>query len=395
MSIRITTNGLFRSYRSNLQTSTRNLSDAMKKVETGRQFTSYAEDPATATQAFQLRRSMWRTENQITNSNYVISKVQTAWDAMDKIVDGNDNTPGLDGIASSLAVLNDPSGGSRKSLGSDLISTSEAITQVMNSRFGDTYVFSGNDGLTVPFTWDGDKLLYRGLDVSNPLLVNDANGVITLEEKKQAEDFTSEDGTLDEEAYAAYEQQYSEAEQLLAMSRSSSTYNEGTFVDVGLGMREEDGALVEATAFNSSLSGIDMLGFGVDEDGEPVNLAVIMRKLGVLANNCDPDTGDYSDDSETNAELKDYACDLAGRLQLAIDRVSEKHVELDGQASYLQTNLSQLESTSLTLNEQIVDLEDVDAADAITEMMYAQYCYNAALKIGTDILSESLIDYMS
>ena len=33
-------------------------------------------------------------------------------------------------------------------------------------------------------------------------------------------------------------------------------------------------------------------------------------------------------------------------------------------------------------------------AEAITNMVWAQYCYNAALKIGTNILSESLIDYM-
>ena len=47
------------------------------------------------------------------------------------------------------------------------------------------------------------------------------------------------------------------------------------------------------------------------------------------------------------------------------------------------------------LNEQILEIEQVDMADAITEFSWAQYCYNAALKVGNSILSQSLIDYMS
>ena len=37
----------------------------------------------------------------------------------------------------------------------------------------------------------------------------------------------------------------------------------------------------------------------------------------------------------------------------------------------------------------------MDLADAITEMMWAQYSYNAALRIGNQILSQSLIDYLN
>ena len=34
-------------------------------------------------------------------------------------------------------------------------------------------------------------------------------------------------------------------------------------------------------------------------------------------------------------------------------------------------------------------------ADAITGLSWQQYCYNAALKIGNQLLSQSLIDYMN
>ena len=47
------------------------------------------------------------------------------------------------------------------------------------------------------------------------------------------------------------------------------------------------------------------------------------------------------------------------------------------------------------MKEQIHDLEDMDEAEAISSFIWAQYCYNAALKVGNSVLSESLMDYMS
>ena len=45
---RITTGGLMYGYKAHLQGSYKKLADAMEKVETGRNFNSYAEDPAAA-----------------------------------------------------------------------------------------------------------------------------------------------------------------------------------------------------------------------------------------------------------------------------------------------------------------------------------------------------------
>ena len=47
------------------------------------------------------------------------------------------------------------------------------------------------------------------------------------------------------------------------------------------------------------------------------------------------------------------------------------------------------------LQERYAALEDVDMADALTSFVWAQYCYNAALKVGNNVLSESLMDYLN
>ncbi|NCC66758.1 MAG: hypothetical protein EOM14_01000 [Clostridia bacterium] len=345
MSMRITTNGTIYSYKSNLMRSYNTLNDASEKVLTQRNFNSYAEDPAAASQAFQLRRSMWRTEAQLTNSNTVTNKFDTAWSAINDISSdiGNDLAS-----VSALSAISDGSASGRNALGQTLTSAADAVLQSMNVKYGDEFIFAGADGLNVPFSWDDDgNLLYRGLSV----------------------DASSGDN------YDALQ----------------SMAKETTYVDLGLGLSETSGGeLITTSAFNSALSGIDFLGYGTDSDGDPKNIVSIMKKLGDIFSNCDTSTGEYASDED-----KEIANRLTGKLETALSNLTVKQTELDVQSSSLETNTTRLESLSDTLNEQIVSIEQIDPADAITALSWAQYCYNAALKIGNSILSQSLLDYMN
>ena len=86
---------------------------------------------------------------------------------------------------------------------------------------------------------------------------------------------------------------------------------------------------------------------------------------------------------------------MIDKLQTALGKVSLTHVELDADVAFLKSNKDRLKELDDTLNNQIVGVEDMDPADAITSLMWAQYSYNAALKIGNGILSQSLLDYLS
>ena len=93
--------------------------------------------------------------------------------------------------------------------------------------------------------------------------------------------------------------------------------------------------------------------------------------------------------------MQERASVLTKKVREGISHMIEQHTQLSAKVDYLNSNVEQLEATKDQLNEQILDIEQIDAADAITQMSWAQYCYNAALRIGTNILSQSLIDYMS
>ncbi|MPN51936.1 hypothetical protein SDC9_199587 [bioreactor metagenome] len=164
---------------------------------------------------------------------------------------------------------------------------------------------------------------------------------------------------------------------------------ETAYVDVGSGLTEKDGTLVSSSAFNTAISGIGYLGYGVDEDGDPKSIVSIMNQLSQIFSRCDADSGDYaSTQDQEDAER------LTGKMEDALDTLTNNWTELDGKSSYLESNATRLTSMSDDLNEQILGIEQADLADAITDFSWAQYCYNAALKVGNSILSQSLIDYM-
>ena len=470
---RITTNGMFRGYRSNLMKNNKKLHDTITDVQTQRKFNTYAEDPAAASQAWRLRRSFWRTSDQIDNNQYVISKYESAYAAMDAIIDGNTENPGLDGLLSTIEGISDTSGSTRVALGHQLLSTAESVVSMLNTKYGEDYVFAGADGANIPYEWKGDNLFYRGVNVNlkepyelsafgfddatldaynltSPALdgYNAAAGKtdvekatlekpLTMDEFKNSAFYATAAGATDDDKYAAYKAEYlqrnqddangyvklretadpeaafaeaaaldkklsslkSFAEEYIAENGVSS-YADGlkqyqklrdmaeetTYLDIGLGMKEdENGEFVDGSAFNSAISGLGFAGFGKDK-----NLAVLLHELGTIFTNADAETGDYK--GENDSERAD---ELLGKIREAIRNAQGEHVKLSADATYLKSNLKQLDTNKALLNEQIMDTESMDAAEAITEMTWAQYCYNAALRIGSNLLSQSLIDYLS
>lgn len=433
---RITTGGLMYSYKAQLQGSYKNLADAMEKVETHRQFNSYAEDPAAAAKAFQTRRSQWRTDDQLRNNESVLAGVEQAMSCLDKVKNDLAEILGEDGT---LRGLNSPTGAGRQALGQTILTAAEAAVQNMNTRYGDTFIFAGADGLNVPLTWgDNGELLYRGVPVDGicPASIDNADVAAKVDTTAVADsvDTQAVADSLDTQAIAdsialdpidpAYAQAYQDAYDAAYKEAYDAAYkeaydkayeeayagiykeaqeqnmgyledmvNEKTYVDLGLGMKEDtEGNAIGASMYNSALNALNFLDYGVDADGDPKNIVSLMKEIGELLKATDPDTGDYSNEAgKTEADLNR----LCGKLRDSIDRMNIEYVELDTQGTFLNTNDKRLTDLADELEAQRSSLEDIDPVEAITCMMYAQYCYNAALQIGNSVLNKTLIDYMN
>jgi flagellin-like hook-associated protein FlgL len=447
--IRVTTNGVLNTYRSNLNTSATNLNQSRNTVLTQRNFNSYGEDPAAATQAFQLRRAWHRTSAQYTVSQSTIRKFNTAWQALSSVEEALDTKASNSSLSAVLAGANDPTAAGRNALGVELDQLADNIVQTMNTKYGDNFIFSGADGETVPFTWqtnaDGtSSLLYRGHDVSAAATVStNATATLTVDiatytdpaalgaaqvdgvPLSQLFDAVDDNGNAvdwtDATAFAANAQitltaktagpmegnQWADLNALTGVTVAADAADgtteanpeyenltamagEKNFVDIGLGLQEDgNGNLIESSAFNDALQGINYLGYGVDEDGDSKNIACIVKEMGRLLKNCD-DNGNWASDEDASNYSR-----LLDKFQAASAELKSNYVQMDAKATFLNQNDTQLKNTADTLNEQFLEIEQCDLADAITSFSWAQYCYNAALKVGNSILSQSLIDYMS
>ncbi len=486
MGFRITTNMMMNTYRYNLQNNTSKLSDAIEKVQTKRNFNSYAEDPAAATQAFRLRRDYYQTTNQIANNKDVYSKFNVAHQNVQGMLDDLINP--MDKI-SIIRGTNGTAGESRQALAQVLRESAESMIQGFNQQLGDHFIFAGNDGLRAPFEWKGEDLYYRGINVNaggkekptaaEPTWLSDwenalkgglADGSVSSDAYDQGMEWikyyrhetdTVPDSTVDpetslrnlagagldakgEEWIKYYTHKMDEKpvadEPAWATSGTPPTDKYGVptdmpaasddpveqgwidyykdqgdyaklkemadeemYIDLGMGAQEEGANNpVRGTYFNSALSGLNYTDFGVDADGDPKNFAILLRQMADVFDTWDEDTQSYNPEIAKNSaagltsdELAAKAYRLMDKLKAAQETLTADHVELNARANYLQANQERLELQATEQNMEILDVEQVDLADAITSLSWEQMCYNAALKIGTQMLSQSLIDYMN
>ena len=519
MGMRVTTGMAMNTYRYNLQLSTSNKTNSMNKVLSHRQFDSFSANPSSALQAWRVRRAMADNASYQKNNNDTYSRFSIASATMGLIKTELEKA----GTEADIRGSSDSTASARIELGKILKDTGDSVIQAMNSaKYGDHFVFSGDDEMNAPFSWDGDKLLYRGVNVNAGLVANpadpknipswakdedgnvvglrqeadlpagmpessedageqawidyykadkaaledgtarptipaapapdwakDENGnQITLElenkvpegmptsstndvEQAWIDYFTDQKKAADDPNYTAVypkpsdppgaawgePDKYGVPEKAKDVDETHDAYNRawaayyldqadvqrleklnGAYenVDLGMGLQEdENGKLIDGTAFDRSLPGIQMLGYGIDQDGDPKNIVMIMRRLGEIFSGCDSETGVFSKNEEENKALREEADRLMNKLKDATKNTNRAYTDIDTKAHYLKENQSRLKMQGDYLQEERANLEDVDLADAITEFSWDYYCYSAALKVGTQLLSQSLIDYMN
>lgn len=366
--IRVTTNGTLYNYKSNFNQTANQLNNAMLKLMSGRNFDSYAANPAGATRAFQIHSSINATNAQYDNNQTVLSKFETAWSSIQGILDGYDGLV-KDARVPALSGLNGTNLDNLNTQGQIIRETAEGIIQSLNGKYGDDFMFAGADSQNAPFAIETDAatglqyVTYRGVRIDDPNTL----GVLHPDQ-------TAYPGMTNQEVLDMWDQEHQ-------------------YVDIGLGFELDANGVIPSTAFDSAISGIELTGYGVDpSDGEddPLNLVSIMLRLADVFESYDEETGAW----DPNVGDYEDAQRLLGKMDAAREAMTDQWTELDTQAKFLNTNQTQLEDSFDALNMELTNLEDVDTADAILELSWAQVCYNAALQVGANVIPQSLMDYL-
>lgn len=324
---------IMRNYQNNLTSSLGALEQRRQQVESGRRFTNSYEDPSASAMGAVLERKYMRTQDYINNA----SKAQKWQDTQEDVVNQlSDMTKTVIGEYSPQA-LNDPTGAEgRSAIAQALRELQKSMVYALNTKYGDAYVMAGSDGSNPPFelSADGKTLTYRGLDVN-------------LSENKDA---------------------------LEAMSK------EHAYVDLGFGMTFNGDEIVPSSAFDSALPGISLVGFG-EENGQSKNLITLMGQMA--------DELEKSDFSHENYNK------LWNQYKDGATSVQNAYTKLGTKSQLLETTINRLETQSISIVEQYDAYVNIESAEAITNYSWASYAYNTALKVGTSILSQSLLDFMN
>lgn len=333
--MRVTTNMVMRNYQNHLYDTMGGLESSRKQVETQRRFSSSYEDPSSAARAAVLERRYARNADYQDNVLNTMKWQDTQEDAVMEI---NDIASKISKEYSVSAVTDTAGETGRDTYAKGLRSLQNTMVQILNTKYGDSFVLGGNGGNDeAPFSLseDGKTLLYRGVDVNDP---------------------ASEDV-------------------LKTLS------GEQAFVDLGFGMSyDKNGDMVASSAFNYSIPGINVVGFGQTEDQTPKNLIVL---AGQMADVLEADTFD-----------RDAYEKLWDQFQEGTENVQDTLTEIGTKSELLTNTQSRLKTESISIQEQYNNEVGIDSAEAIMNYSWASYAYNSALKVGTSIISPSLLDFI-
>ena len=374
--MRITTNAILRNYKSNLGASMSNLDIARTQVMTQRRFNSTMEDPSSALRAAVLNRKYARNEDYLNQ----VKDVQSYQDAQE------DGAMQISNIALTLnkqyglEALNGTNGSrdTRLTYATAWRDAQESMILSLNASYEGKYVFAGSDGVTPPFRLadvpkdpadpNGEKkqvLLYRNVDVTTGALYTADNQI---------------DQTANNTETARKE-------------RLKNLANDTSYVDLGFGLsigENTDGtgntiggvAIEDSSAFNISLPGIKLVGY--DETAGGDNKKNMILLMGEISNKLAAEEFDYEGYRE-----------LLGTFDGQRNNVLQHVTTLGTKTEFLTTTKERLETNEINLTTQIDNVVNIDMAEAIMNFSWAQYAYNAALKVGNNILTPSFIDFMN
>lgn len=326
--MRITENMMVSTYNRNLQRNISNLSSSNLKLTSQRQYNHVSEDPATAAKAFAIRDQIAKSEGNIKTVKNAQGELETA----------DSNILTINSILETVYEKATRAGGtanqdSMDAIAEELSGLKEEILQTMNAKYGDKYLFSGSAIDAAPFTVDADgNLLFNG------------------------------------KAVDAYDK------------NDPDTYfpeNKPVYLDIGFGSYGA-GMNTEKSGIKLSTSGVDVLGYGKDENGLPNNLYSLIGKI----------------EDQLKSGDKSGAMDTLGQLKKKQSNISIATSEIGTREKLLERTQDRLESGLLNLQKTQKDLEGVKVEEEATNNKQYETAWMVTLQLGSSIIPPSIFDFM-
>lgn len=379
--MRVTNTATYRNFSTSVNDVHSKLNKSMNKVSSGRAYETAADNPLAYYEGKKI-------DNQFQDA---VSKTTLLTDIKNRLYQQELG-------ARSIQEIMSGSGGAKVSIEKALTETSsgqsdistirdslfqqqQSIVNNLNSQYQSFYVYGGNDISTSPFSLsaDGKTLTYRH---KFPGETNVTELSMTLEKQQDGSyNFNVKDADL--------------ANLKRAMSEQGR-------VDIGYGTIDD-----KSTLLDTYTGGLNMLtGMSSDSvknmtDAEFKNAftkAISDSPLGLVGEAALAIDDYAAADPDDKADAQDVMHKVLGKtmdsMTESIHTIGTVYADLGNKSKILETTETRLKNIQDSLTEQYADKLGADPYAAIMEMYNNNYAYNAALKVGANLMGSSLFDFM-
>lgn len=391
--MRVTNSMMYRNFTSSTNTVHSRLNKSFNKISTGAEYEAAADSPLSYYQSKKIDNQYMDTQSKRALIKDVQNRIYQQELGARDIQDILTGVNGAENIVS-RARTGTTTGTALETLSADLLQKQHSIVNDLNVQYQDFYVYGGNDLSTAPFSLsaDGKTLTFSHIFPGE----KDATVIeMTLDET----------GTAGEYAYTANVVKSpitGSAEELLTRAMS-----EQGRVDVGFGSIRDHDTLVDTfTGGLNLLTGLSSdavkantntqtSGVYKDADGKGILDYLANSALGLVgqakqaidkygSNGTAPDAGQLD---KTLGRILD-------EMTITEHNISTVYSDLGNKYNLMDDTYDRLGKLGDSLKEQYSDIMGADAYESIIDMWENQYSYSASLKLGAQLMSSSLFDFM-
>ena len=269
----------------------------------------------------------------------------------------------------------------------DLLQKQQSMVNDLNAQYQNNYIFGGSDTTTPPFTLSADG---RELTFDHTFAGDDSATKMVMTLTQQA------DGTYQYEFSGTKGNPPANMDSDETLDNIVKAMRETGYMDVGYGNISEPDTLLDTNTGGLNLiTGLSAGAMNAMSDSQAKdevikrlnNSPVALVGKAVIASDNYIGGGSREDLSSALGTVMDTMTDTE-------HSVSTVYSDLGNKYSLLESTEEKLTTIKLALTEQYKEKLGADPYEAITEMFSYQQSYNAALRVGSNMMSSSLFDFV-
>lgn len=345
--MRITNSILNRNYLKNLNTSIGQLSDCQQKMVTGRRFMKGREDVGGAARAMSIRSSLADAEKNKLSLDMVNARISASesnmMSAKDVLVNVQEQLKkGMTGDKADQRGI----------VSEQIKDLREQMMTLANGQFSDKNLFGGTQNSEAPFKYTN----------ANPAVLQ-YNGIPVADIQKDDDGYFYMDGN--------------------GVRKEVPYENNPSYVDVGMGLTMNGGKVDPRTALQTSLSGLDIFGYGDPTANPPTGPGNIMEILkraedGLVAVPYD-DAAMVTISHAVDARFEDIMLNVA---------------EIGTRSRFAEMTELRLDSDIENLIKLQQKVEFAEDTETVMQLKNLQKTWQVTLQFGNQVIPQSIFDYM-